>query len=146
MNNTNNIVIVGGGSAGWMTAATLIKFFPNKTITVLESPDIPTVGVGESTLGQIRNWTNALGIDENDFLPYTNGSLKLAIKFKDFYKKGEDPFYYPFGDSFFNDSSPLGYNSWYLHKVLNPEIPVQDFARTYIPAMALIESNRYNDN
>ncbi len=146
INNTDNIVIVGGGSAGWMTAATLIKFFPNKTITVLESPDIPTIGVGESTLGQIRNWTNALGIDENDFLPYTNGSLKLGIKFKDFYKKGEEPFYYPFGDSFFNDSSPLGYNSWYLHKVLNPEIPVQDFARTYIPAMALIESNRYNDN
>ena len=47
----NNIVIVGGGSAGWMTAATLIKQFPNKNISVVESPTVATVGVGESTIG-----------------------------------------------------------------------------------------------
>ena len=45
-----NITIVGGGSAGWMTAATLIKCFPSKKITLIESPNIPTIGVGESTL------------------------------------------------------------------------------------------------
>jgi L-2-hydroxyglutarate oxidase LhgO len=59
----NNILIVGGGSAGWMTAATLIKAFPNKNITLIESPNIPTVGVGESTIGGIRDWTNFLEIE-----------------------------------------------------------------------------------
>ena len=55
---TNNIIIVGGGSAGWMTAATLIKSFPNKKITLIESPKIETIGVGESTIGFVRYWTH----------------------------------------------------------------------------------------
>ena len=57
MNTVKKIIIVGGGSAGWMTAATLIKTFPNKNITVIESPNIPTVGVGESTIQGIKFWT-----------------------------------------------------------------------------------------
>ena len=52
---SNKIIIVGGGSAGWMVASTLINRFPNKDITVIESPNIPIVGVGESTLGQINH-------------------------------------------------------------------------------------------
>ena len=52
------IVIVGGGSAGWMTAAMLIKFFPKHDITVIESPDHPIIGVGESTLLGIKNYCN----------------------------------------------------------------------------------------
>ena len=83
------IIIVGGGSAGWMAAATLIKQFPNLDITLIESPNISTVGVGESTIGGIRLWTNWLGIDDKEFLKYTDGSYKLSIKFTDFYKKGE---------------------------------------------------------
>ena len=59
----DNITIVGGGSSGWMTAATFIKFFPNKNISIIESPDYPIVGVGESTLGQINIWKNLLEID-----------------------------------------------------------------------------------
>ena len=46
----DKIIIVGGGSAGWMTAATLIKSYPQKDITVIESPNTPIVGVGESTI------------------------------------------------------------------------------------------------
>ena len=70
----NKITIVGGGSAGWMTASTLIKAFPEKTITLIESPNIPIVGVGESTIGGIRNWTNFLGVKDKQFLSKTDGS------------------------------------------------------------------------
>ena len=58
----NKIIIVGGGSAGWLTAATLSKFCSEKEITLIESPNIPTVGVGESTLGQINQWLSLMGI------------------------------------------------------------------------------------
>ena len=51
----NSVVIVGGGSAGWMTAATVAKAFPDKKITVIEG-DVPTVGVGESTTQLMRRW------------------------------------------------------------------------------------------
>ena len=78
--NLNKIVIVGGGSAGSMTAATLIKALPNRDITLIESPNTPTVGVGESTIARIRNWTTFLGIDDKDFLSKTNGIIKLSIK------------------------------------------------------------------
>ncbi len=62
----DKIFIVGGGSAGWMTAATLIKAFPEKDITVIESPDIKTIGVGESTLGQINEWLDFLDMKDED--------------------------------------------------------------------------------
>jgi tryptophan halogenase len=76
-----NIIVVGGGSAGWMSAATLIRTFPDKNITVIESPDVSTVGVGESTLGHINGWLNYLNIEDKDFMPYCDASYKLSIKF-----------------------------------------------------------------
>ena len=64
-----DIKIVGGGSAGWMAAATLKKLFPNRMVTIIESPDVPTVGVGESTIGQINQWLNLLDIKDKVFAP-----------------------------------------------------------------------------
>ena len=69
------IVILGGGSAGWMTASTLVKAFPKSNITVIESPNIKTVGVGESTLGQINNWLDFLEIKDEDFMPFYKCNL-----------------------------------------------------------------------
>ena len=68
----NKIIIVGGGSAGWMSASTFSAFFPEKEIVVIESPDFPRMGVGESTLEQVRYWMHAVGIDIADF---TNANL-----------------------------------------------------------------------
>ena len=77
-----NIIIVGGGSAGWMTAASLIKRFPEKNITLIESPNIGTIGVGESTLGHINSWLNFLEIEDKDFMPHCEGSYNLQIFIK----------------------------------------------------------------
>jgi len=138
-----NITIVGGGSAGWMAAATLIKCFPNKNITLIESPNIPTVGVGESTIGQIRGWITLLGIKDEDFIPHTDASYKLSIKFTDFYKKGES-FHYPFGKSIYNSDG--GYNDWILKKHIYPETHRSDFATCFYPQMALVNNKKLFDN
>jgi hypothetical protein len=137
---TNKIIIVGGGSAGWMTAATLISQFPNKEITVIESPDIPTVGVGESTLGQINNWLDLLGIKNEDFMPYTDASYKLSIRFEDFYKKEDGGFHYPFGPVIENPRLGLK-QIWFLKKLLYPETPVTDYANMLYQNMALVNNN-----
>lgn len=141
----NKITIVGGGSAGWMTAAFLIRSFPEKEITLIESPDIPIVGVGESTLGGIRNYCSYLGIDIKDFLQYTNGSLKMSIKFTDFYKEDYGAFHYPFGLPFFSENG-RGQYDWLIAKAINPELPIQDFVNAYFPAAALFEQNKYSEN
>jgi len=97
MVKTDKIIILGGGSAGWMTAATMIKMYPKKDITLIESPDTPIIGVGESTLGQINNWLSLLDIKDEDFMPHTDASYKLSIRFEDFYQKNDKGFHYPFG-------------------------------------------------
>ena len=79
-----NILILGGGSAGWMTAATMAHQFPNKKITVVESPNFPTVGVGESTIGGINEWMSLLQIEDKDFMKYCDASYKLSIRFENF--------------------------------------------------------------
>lgn len=141
----DKIVIVGGGSAGWMSAATLSAAFPNKEIYVIESKDVPTVGVGESTLGGIRTWTRFIGLDETDFFPATDASLKLSIKFTDFYKSDSGSFHYPFGTPFIDgDRNP--FFDWQLKKYYEPETPVEDFARCLFPAAALFESNKFSLN
>lgn len=76
------IVVVGGGTAGWMAAAALVKFLgPLVKVELVESDAIGIVGVGEATIPQIRNLNRALGIDEADFVAGTNGSFKLGIEF-----------------------------------------------------------------
>lgn len=140
----NKIIIVGGGSAGWMSAATLIKAFPNKDITLIESPNIPTVGVGESTIGQIRQWTKFLGIDDKDFIPHTDASIKLSIKFTDFYQKGQE-FHYPFGQPDLTDNQ-ADLNDWWFRKFALPETKNSDYADCISPQMALVNENKCHHN
>jgi len=138
----NKIIIVGGGSAGWMAAATLVKFYPNKQISVIESPDVPIVGVGESTLGSIRSWMRNLEIDESDFMKYTNASYKMSIKFTDFYDKDYGSFHYPFGRAAL-EGVEGGLSEWQMKKALYPDTPVEDYCRTYFSTMPLIENNKF---
>ena len=94
-----SICIVGGGTAGWMTAAALSFKLRNSAtkIYLVESEQIGTVGVGEATLPHIRFFNNALGINEAEFMKATNATFKLGIEFCDWGQIGES-YIHPFGD------------------------------------------------
>jgi hypothetical protein len=143
--NIASITIVGGGSAGWMTASILSKYFSDKNITVIESKDVPIVGVGESTLGGINWFFNALGIKDEDFMKDCDASYKMSIKFTDFYRKNYGSFHYPFGNV---NVEGTGWNiwDWQLVKYFYPDTPIEDYARSYFPATHLFEKNKISEN
>jgi len=108
------LVVVGGGTAGWMAAAALSRILGTKkySITLVESDEIGTVGVGEATVPSIQGFNEALGLDENEFVRETNATFKLGIRFVDWKAPGSE-YFHPFG-SFGVDMGGINFTHFWL--------------------------------
>jgi tryptophan halogenase len=107
------LVIVGGGSAGWMTAASIARMISGGvSVTLIESDEIGTVGVGEATIPPLVDFNTALGIEENEFVAATQGTFKLGIEFVDWGQVGER-YIHPFG-KFGRQTLGLSFHQFWL--------------------------------
>jgi tryptophan halogenase len=127
--NLNSIVILGGGTAGWMTAAALSSMLnPDAVrITLVESEQIGIIGVGEATIPDIINFNRLLGIPEDEFMKATNATFKLGIEFTDWGRKG-DQYFHPFG-AHGADMQGIDFHHYWLHaKDGGKTEPIQDYS------------------
>lgn len=139
-----SICIVGGGSSGWMTAASICKGLPDVKLTLVESKRIGNIGVGESTLGHINTFMHSLGLKDEDWMKACNATYKASIKFVDFSKVG-DTFHYPFGK--FNVSDcPEGLMTWFNWKAKDPTVKSQNFAEFFNHQVKMIDANKMSNN
>lgn len=126
-----NVLIVGGGTAGWMTAAMLARVMGSQLqIRLIESDAIGTVGVGEATIPAIQHFNAALGINESEFLQATQGTIKLGIQFENWGKAG-DSYMHAFGPI----GKPLGFISfhhyWLAAKARGENSSFWDYSLNY---------------
>jgi tryptophan 7-halogenase len=137
----SRIVIVGGGTAGWMTAAAMSKLMKGGgySIAVVESEEIGTVGVGEATIPPIMDFNRTMGIDEAEFMRATQASFKMGIEFIDWTRLG-DSYIHPFGPYGVQMHGIFFHHFWERHRARGGKLQPEQFN---IAAMAA-KAGRYS--
>ena len=122
------IIIVGGGTAGWMAAAALSRIRAGRpvAITLIESEEIGTVGVGEATIPPFLDFNRLLEIDERDLLSMVQGSFKLGIQFVNWGKIG-DSYIHPFGNYGYQVDGISFHHVWHKYQQAGDKRPIQVF-------------------
>lgn len=130
-----SVLIVGGGSAGWMTAAALSRKLNAERVAIrlVESAEIGIVGVGEATVPHIRYFNNTLGLDEADFMKKTQATIKLGIKFANWARLG-DEYIHPFGEFGTRINQVDFHHYWVKLHQLGDSTPIFDYSLSCIAA------------
>lgn len=114
MTAPNSVLIVGGGTAGWMTACLMATYWPNSAITLVESDKIGTIGVGEGSTPYLKHFFRQIGLAEEDWMPASDATYKVGIQFNHWTNSDEftgyfHPFFTPFdlepGKTFFSEAN-----------------------------------------
>ncbi len=130
------IVVLGGGTAGWMSAAGLARLLGDRVeVQLIESEDIGIIGVGEATLPHIRGFVERLGISEAAFMKATHATYKLGIDFRDFGRIGES-YIHPFG-AFGEELAGVGFHHYWLELQRQGQAgPLGDYSLCVAAALA----------
>lgn len=139
-NPIRSIAIVGGGTAGWMAAALISNILKgtDTKVTLVESPDIATIGVGEATVPSFMAFLASAKINPKEFIEATAGTFKLGIRFDDWYRKGNN-FFHPFGQIGRRIDGHDFYQVWLKTIAQGSETRLMDHA----PAAIMAEQHRF---